>query len=336
MDVGGAVLLLLRRRLVILSTIATFGIVMALVVLLSPRTFTVNVLFMPSVSGGSSGRLAGLAAQIGLSAVADAAGTNSPYFYVDLLESQPFLERVVGMSYPLPGGDSGRTGNLAQAFELDAASPPELIVSAVERLRESVAVTVATKTGVVNVRVRTEDAALSASIAANMLAELERFNKQVRRSQAGEERRFIESRADSAVTELRRSEDQLQQFLRENRLYQESPDLRFTFDRLSRAVSSRAALHASLLQALDQARMEEVRSTPVLSVIESPRAPITPDRRRLVPRLFLALVIGAFAGVALAAFVDLSVRRLESSPELREALLGAMRNPFASGSHSDA
>ncbi|HEX5635067.1 MAG TPA: hypothetical protein VFX50_17610, partial [Gemmatimonadales bacterium] len=52
----------------------------------------------------------------------------------------------------------------------------------------------------------------------------------------------------------------------------------------------------SLRQAYEQARLEEVRDTPTITVVEDALLPARPDSRKLVQKLALALAVGLLFG----------------------------------------
>jgi len=61
-------------------------------------------------------------------------------------------------------------------------------------------------------------------------------------------------------------------------------------------------VYSSLAQAFEQARIDEVRNTPVLTLVDPPNLPAEPDRRWLLAKALLAALLGAMIG----AFVALS------------------------------
>ena len=63
--------------------------------------------------------------------------------------------------------------------------------------------------------------------------------------------------------------------------------------------------HPALLQSYEQARIGEVRDTPVITVVGPPVEPALPDSRLAVAKAFLAGVVGF-----LVALVVLSIRRM--------------------------
>jgi uncharacterized protein involved in exopolysaccharide biosynthesis len=84
----------------------------------------------------------------------------------------------------------------------------------------------------------------------------------------------------------------MQHFLQTNRMT-ESPELTFQRDRLQREVTLRQQLVTGLAQRYEENRIQEVRDTPVITIIESPVLAARPD-----PRLRLLIVLlGTAAGV---------------------------------------
>jgi uncharacterized protein involved in exopolysaccharide biosynthesis len=147
------------------------------------------------------------------------------------------------------------------------------------------------------VAVTTEWPGVSAALGDAVVAEVNRFNNAIRRSQASAEREHVEGQLELARTELRVAEAELRGFLEANRQWQNSPELRFEHDRLQREVLMRQELYTSLNQAFQQARISEVRNTPVINVIQEPFEPALPESRGLLLKLALGLVLGGMLGL---------------------------------------
>jgi uncharacterized protein involved in exopolysaccharide biosynthesis len=168
-----------------------------------------------------------------------------------------------------------------------------------------------------------------------ILDRLNWFNLVTRQSQAGAERRFMEGRLDEARAELRTAEDRLQNFLQRNRDFRNSPELTFQQDRLARDVQMRQQVYTSLAQAYEQARIEEVRDTPVITVVEQPDLPIRPDRRGAARSALVALIAGGMLGTLIAFVMTVMEREralnedemVAVQAELRTAV-GEMRRPW--------
>jgi len=172
-------------------------------------------------------------------------------------------------------------------------------------------------------------------IASHLLEELNRFNLQTRQSQAAAERLFTENRLSEIETQLRAAEDALQRFLERNRDYRNSPLLQFQHDRLERDVQMRQQVYTTLAQAFEEAKIEEVRDTPVLTVIEPPSIALEPDHRGLLIGAVLAIIGALF--LSSLWIVGLEFLRLTQAPYedelrrfavLKREALADLRNPL--------
>jgi uncharacterized protein involved in exopolysaccharide biosynthesis len=174
------------------------------------------------------------------------------------------------------------------------------------------------KTGVISVGVVADDPQLAQQIAQQMLEELNRFNLSTRRSQATAERQFTERRlADEAET-LRAAENALESFVESNRDLR-APRVALEQERLTRAVTLRRQLYTTLAANLEQAKLDEVRDTPVLTVIEAPVAPARPDKRGVGYKVLGGMVGGALLGLFIVfANVFFSRARERSGPTFEE------------------
>src|SRR5215207_98485 len=303
----------LRRRSLVIGITGLVVVSIVALTLLRPRSYTSSASFMPqttrSPTGGGGG---GIAAQLGLSMLtADA--TQSPAFYVDLLTSRGILDSMVMTRFRVQTDSGVVEAPLIDLLKAKGKTPARRREAAILALQRSVHADPSLKTGVVTFSVRASDPALAKQVADRMLQLLNAFNLRRRRTQASEERRFAEERLNQARSELRVAEDRLQTFLQRNRVYEHSPELRFEEDRLSREVNMRQQLYTSVAEAHEQARMDEVRDTPVITVIEQPNVPARPDPRGLLKWLVVGLLVGLGLSLGLA-FVRELVGRADVEP----------------------
>lgn len=305
-----------HRSLVAATALALFLIVVVITLLL-PRTYTVAASFTPQ-SERMPSNLAGIAAQFGVALPAADAGSN-PDFYVELLQSRRILGETVKGTYTFPTDTGEVSGTLIEILEVEGETEGEREQAALRKFRGMVEAELDRPSGVVTVEVETENPHLSAQVARRLLDLLNRFNLETRQSQAAAERRFTEVRLGEAKEELLGVENRLQSFLEVNRDIGNSPLLQFRQDRLQREVDIRQAVVSALAQNYEQARIDEVRDIPVITVVEEPEPPALPDRRMLLLRGVLALVAGALLG-ALVAFFLAFVRasRTDTADELNE------------------
>ncbi len=296
----------LRHRGLIVHWAVVVAILVIGIALVLPRSWTVSTSFLPQARRTPT-NLAGLAAQFGV-AIPVSDPSQAPPFYVDLLRSRELLEKVVDTSYTFRYGDSTRTAQVADVFRIRERHPARRRDDAIRELRDHVIPTFDLKTGVVRLEVSVRYPDLALQITSHLLTELNQFNLVTRQSQAAAERVFTGTRLQEVQRDLREAEDELQAFLERNREFRNSPLLTFHQDRLARKVSEQQLLYTSLSQAHEQAKIDEVRDTPVFTVLEEPAIPARPDRRYLLFKALLALIVGGGAGLAIGLVRDLTAR----------------------------
>jgi uncharacterized protein involved in exopolysaccharide biosynthesis len=307
--------LVLRHRYRIAGTALLVGLLGALLALLGGRTYSASTSFVPQSPDAQQSRLATLAGQFGVTVPGSDGSGESPAFYAELLRSREILRPVARARYDFTGPGRGlaagerRSGTLPELLELDEDTDDLAVLKAVTWLREG-AVTVQTgrETGVVSLAVETPWAGLSYAIAGRMLELVNEFNLETRQSRAAAERQFLEGRLREARDSLLAAETRLEQFLQGNRQWEGSAELRFQYDRLDRQVTRSQQLATSLDQAYEEARVSEVRNTPVITVVESPDLPLEAEPRGLLLKTALGLLLGGMLGL-FAAFGREMLRR---------------------------
>lgn len=336
---------ILRRRALVVATVVLVELVMLWVALSRPRLYTSVVSFMPEGQRSNSG-VSSLAAQFGVS-VATTDGLSSPQFYPELIRSPQFLGAVLDGRYP----DSASGKPLLDFLNIPAGDARVRRQKGIENLARNVVPSVGIRTGIVSVAVTATDPELAKTIAARVLAEIVRFNQHTRQGKAAAERQFIERRLASVRDSLRLAEERLLRFLQGNRDFSRSATLPFERTRLERDVTAQQLLLSTLGPSYEQARIEEVRDTPVLTILRQPEAPLWPNPRGRVRLLAIGLLGGLALGIALAFALDWWGKvRLSGSAEVQElsetvsrirddarqgrltaALLGSNGQPAAAG-----
>jgi len=306
--------LLSQRRLVIGIPLVLFVLVIV-VSLLLPRKYTVSTSFLPRQGSTANSLAATLAARFGLP-LPQADPSESPQFFGSLVESPEILRGLVSGTYATTEGAAPQP--LADLLDASGFTEAERVEDGMRLLKRYLSVTVVPETGVVKAEVTTKWALVSVEIMNRLLSALNDFILERRQSMANADRRFTEERVSEAASDLRRAEDELQSFLQRNRAFQTSPELLFEHDRLQRAVNMRQDVYTSLVQALENARLDEARNTPLLTVLETPRARATADRRHLLLKGALALLLGFVLGAGLALGRHGMQRAAVANPEVAE------------------
>ena len=309
----------LRHRRIVVGLPILLATIVCSYTLLTSRTWTASASFAPSESQAAQmGQLAGIAAQFGFN-IPMAGSGESPEFYVALLRSGEIRRSAVRSPYrrvdQTQPDTTWITGDLVELFEIRGRSEHGRLEGAVEELGRRMSVGTSPETGMVRLSVQTKWPELSVQVAERLLRLVNEFNLQTRQSQANAEREFVTLRLVEARAELAVAEDSMQAFLRSNRRIENSPQLGFERDRLQRVVTLRQEVVISLAQALEQAKIEEVRNTPVMTIVEEPYPPARPDRRRLIMKGLVSLALGLFLGIVAAFVVEFMTASRDRDPE---------------------
>jgi uncharacterized protein involved in exopolysaccharide biosynthesis len=317
---------LLRHRGLVVVPVLLCVAVAVVVTLATPRTYSSSSAIMPQSNRATAG-LSGLAAQLGVNVpVSD--GGQSPAFYVELLGSRSMLEATVNSTYSVDQNGVRRSATLMDVYGVDAPTAALRRDAAMTILGRNVTAIPSQRSGVVRLTTTAPTPALAQAINARMLELVNAFNTETRKSRAGAERQFAENRLAEVRVDLMEAENRLMRFLESNRNYQNSPQLMFTQEHLNREVQRQQQLFTVLSQSYEQAKLDEVRDTPVLTTVERPSLPARPNPRGLAKRTLVAILIGATIGLFLA-FLRAVVGRArgESATEYQEFV--ALRRQLA-------
>lgn len=288
-------MVLALRRIRLLVGLPIAFAVLAVVYVYTTAEYAADASFRPQVAEMDASRLVGIAAQLGFSM--PSSGGESLHFYTAVLRSRSVLTEVIRTEYVVqPEDDDVVRGDLIDLLDIEEDSERRELLVALAEMDERIEVQTDIESGIIRFRVVAPWGQLAESVAARMLDLLNDYNLARRQSQASQERSFVESRLADTQAELQAAEAQLRAFLDDNRTYQASPRLVFEQARLQRQVDLQQALHATLAQAFEQARIEEVRNTPVVTIIDRPEGSAR-SAANPVAAVLLALIFGGVVAI---------------------------------------
>jgi uncharacterized protein involved in exopolysaccharide biosynthesis len=326
LGIADMVLYLMQHRRVLVGVPTLFVAVVALLTIAREPTYTAGASFYPQQRPGNGSLFAGVAAQFGLSGVGGG-DVFSSEFYVRLMRSRTLLGQLANDTFTYADAQGTRTAPLLDLMEIRGATPEIRTERAAKDLRDNLSLSIVRETGVVEVAVTAAAPGLAVDVLRRLLNYVNDYDVAVRQHAARAQREFVESRLEEAVFGLREAEDRMAQFLAANRGFSNSPDLQFQYDRLMRGVQSRQHVYQSLLGSFEDARLEEVRNTPVISIVEQPTPPARRDSRGTLVNCFLALIIGLVCAIGIvevrALFAGVRDGRQPEAEALRSAIASA-------------
>jgi len=288
-----------------------FAVLGVLYATVFPRYRATSV-FAADASSAIPSSLAGAAANLGISIPAEGS-SESPDFYASLLDSRDILAEAAATSFAFPkneGSTDSVVGTYVDIVRARGATPEDRLQAAVTHLDKAVTAVSDLRAGTVTIEIVAPWPDLAEQMNRRLLDLVDSFNIAKRRTRASAERSFLEARVDSARVGLDAAEVNLQDFLENNRTLDSSARLRMKAARLQRAIDLARDLYTTLRSSYERARLDEVRNTPVITILEHPDGSV----KRVGGRL-LSGAVGLVAG-AVVAFVGIVL--FEATARLRQ------------------
>jgi uncharacterized protein involved in exopolysaccharide biosynthesis len=315
-----------RWRLV-LKVMAGTVVAAALAVVILPPVFKSHASFvtassssakMSSALGGGSG-IAGLASQLGFSTGSEP--SESPNFYLKLMESEELRRRLLSSRFQDPRGRSPRdSATLLQIFRIGNADSVRRMEIGMKRVLKSMDVTADLKTNLVELNVTSRWPDLAAAIANRTIQLVDAFNHEQRVSLARSKRVFVQDRLDSARAELQQAEERQRMFYDQNRQWRSSPQLTFEEGRIRRSVDIATDLFLALQRQFETARLDEFNDAAMITVVD----PAVPPHKAEWPRYWVALAtslaVGGILGLLVAGSAAILADWRRRNPQTASAL----------------
>jgi uncharacterized protein involved in exopolysaccharide biosynthesis len=266
-----------RKLFIINGVVAIISIV--ILVLFVKNYYDSAIVILPDYGGNSMlGSLSSLAAVAGLN-VGETAPT---MIYQNLIEGENVLEPVIRKKYLTKEYDY--PVNLIEYYdiELDGTNENDPIslqdrdkyLQMVKIFKEKILfIDYDRNTSILTVTIRTNEQILSSEVVNNLVASLDEYVRTKRKSNAKEQRLYIEKRTDQVKDSLRISEESLKIFREKNRVVT-SPQLLLDQARMMRDVEILQAVFIELTKQMELIKLEEVKDAPIIDIREEAGIPI--------------------------------------------------------------
>lgn len=289
-----------RHWRVLVTAMLLAGIGSAVVSMLLPPRFVVTSSFVTDEVDQTQlpAGLASIAGQFGFST--GASGVGSTQFYADLLRSRSIVRSLLSATVPADGR-SVHVIDLLHAGD-DDTNRIRRIEDAESAMADRISVNFDRTTGRIDLTVWMKRPETAKAVSDTLLALVNKFDRETRRTRAGEKRAFTEHQRKLAADSLRAAEDAMTAFLERNRSYNESAQLQFQHERLAREIALRQDVFLALSRDAEQARLHELDARPVVTTIDAPVLPARrawPKRKLLVAACVLVTVAFLWIGFVL-------------------------------------
>jgi len=259
-----------------------------------------TITIMPDYGVNASlGGLSSLAAMAGFSV-----GQTAPNeIYNNLIYSESVLKPVIYAKYKTE--EFEKPVNLIEYFEIEPntvseEAPKELqerdkFIQMMESFSKNILTSSVDRiTTILSVSVRTNEPAMSSEIANNIVKSLDHYVRTKRKSNAKEQRIYIEERVKQVKDSLTIVENKLKAFREQNRIVGQSPQLLLEQGRLQRELEIQQTIFIELTKQMELIKLEEIKDAPIINIREEAGIPIVkagPSRLKLLVIVLLLTFI---------------------------------------------
>jgi len=263
------------------------------------KYYTARISLYPTKQDMTSnlGQFQSLASSIGMNIPTENQSFNIP----DVVKSNLINQKILNQKWETTALEKTSLFDLWALYEppwylpLSSALPDSAFVKekALAYLSKQVDVLENKKTGLIEILVSLEDPIVSAAVSNFIGVQVQAYIQRENSAQASKEKLFIKSRLNVVKEELLSLEEELKAFSERNRGYEESPELYMIYSRLFRSVEAKKQVVITLQQQLELARIEEVKQSPILHILDRAEVPA----RKSSPNRILFLIVGACFGL---------------------------------------
>ncbi|MHA1285169.1 MAG: Wzz/FepE/Etk N-terminal domain-containing protein [Promethearchaeota archaeon] len=242
------------------------------------------------------------------SSIAAFAGINIPfsgvgyhYFYPEILKSDFILNRVLEKHFWIESRHDSLTLFEFWGVEIDSTKKDwkiELYEKAKNKLRkEYIHVEIDELTEIITLSVTVpEDRGLASELANYLIDLLDIYNKTNRKTNATEQRKFIEKAIKYNKKKLLKAEENLMIFENQNKDIA-SPEQRIMYERLKTDVEIYRNIVLELRKQLELIKIEEVKQTPTLNIIEKAEKPYFKKKPKLIIIFLVFIILGIISSL---------------------------------------
>lgn len=289
-------------KTVIITPTVTCIISIIYVLFIAQPVYVATAKIIPSMGGGSTSQLRGLAARFGVAIPGGETGTVSlQLIYPEILQSRTLARALLKHNFDTEefGPDQPLLKILTYGEEEPEFGPDTLEKIAVKALLGMIDVSKDRQSSILTLELSASEPQLAADIATVLIEELDRHQQQFKNSRVSEKRQFIEGRIAEVQVNLEKSEEELKQFRDRNRQIQNSPALLLKQERFIREVEVEKGIFITLKQEYELAKIQEVEEVTVVHVLDPPEAPLERSKPKRKQTVILAGILGIGGGIGI-------------------------------------
>ena len=321
------IILILAKHLKLLIVTPLIFCIYAIIYVLfiAEPTYVSKSTFISSGSSDNASQMMGLVTQLG---IAMPRGDSAPkWSYEEVVKSQTMAKSLLVHRFDTE--EFGPQKELLQIITYGNEKPKYGIDTLLIQGIASIAGMIEVKKTIslFELRISASEPQLAADIASAVMEELDLHQRDYNSMKATGTRQFIEERLLATESELEKAEEALKLFRERNRSIFESPQLQLEQERLGRDVAVLIGVFTALKQQLETAKIEEVKESDYVIILDTPDIPLYPDKPKKKRMVILAGILGISLGIILALIKEFVQNRDEEDQgKLSEAKSFLIKN----------
>lgn len=162
--------------------------------------------------------------------------------------------------------------------------------------------------GLTTIIVSMEEPQLASDIANFIANEIKTYIREEQGKQSKKYREFIEGRLSESKSELSKSEEELTSFRKEHPIALDTPERQLDRGRMMRNIEVNQEVYITLRQQHELARIEELRETTAINILDEAEPPVKHSAPRRILILTGSFIFGLFISVIIV-LIKFSVQR---------------------------
>jgi uncharacterized protein involved in exopolysaccharide biosynthesis len=309
------IVLIKNLKLLVYLPIISIFITIIYVSFFTKPIYTSTAKIMSSSSSGGMSEAVGIASQFGFNI---SQSQNQPrWVYTEIIKSRTIARSMLERKFDTKKYGEQKTllqilsyGNEAPQFGKDT-----LEHIAINNFLGMIEIDEDMKTGILTLNVNSEESKFSASLNSVLIKELDNHQRTYNKDITIDTKQFIIERINNTEKELVTAEEALKVFKDRNRRIENSPALQLQQQRLVREVSVLTGVFTTLKQQLETAKIEEVKESDYVIIIDSPTVPLVRSKPNKKLMVVSASVLGLLLGI-ISAFINNYIKN--SNPEVKK------------------
>jgi len=297
-------LLVLAKHIKLIIVVPTIFCIITIIYVLfiADPIYVSRATFISSGSSNNKSQMMGLATQFGISMPMGDSGPK--WSYEEVIKSRAMAKAL--LLYRFDTKEYGYQKELLQILTYGNEKPGFGIDTLMSQGIDSVAkmINVSENNSFFELEISASEPQLAANIASAVMRELDSHQREYNSRKNTETRQFIDDQLFDTKLELEKAEEKLKIFREKNRSIFESPNLLLEQERLGRDVAVLIGVFTTLKQQLEKAKIDEVKESDYVIILDVPNKPLYPDEPKKKPMVILAGILGIGFGMVLAFVLE--------------------------------